>query len=246
VNEKIFICVYIRMKNRINNNWVIKYRLLFLFLMAPFWCVSQSSFLNEEKISFHFEHEKDAEIIEYLERIPDFSRLNTREKAFFYWANLFRKNPKEFGDKIIKPYLASDSRYDNRFSKSLFRDLDKSNGPLPFFFPDAVLQNLCENHCLDLQRNGGRLSHRSSSGKSFSDRVDGLSDVFCSAENLFAGYSSTLEAIIVLLIDSGVESLGHRKNLMNPHMERMWVSIKNNGGEFILVQDLACKNPCRN
>ncbi|MFO0414810.1 MAG: CAP domain-containing protein [Bacteroidota bacterium] len=233
------------MEKRINHNLFVGACFVFLFLMFPFGVKSQPSFLNEENISFQFEHEKDQEIINYLERIPDFSRLSTKEKAFFYWANVFRKNPKEFGEKIIKPYLVSEPKYNNRFAKSLFRDLENTARSLPFFYPASILQELCESHCLDIVRNGGRLSHRSSSGKSFSGRVDELSDVVCSAENLFAGYSSPLEAIIALLIDSGVESLGHRKNLMNPHMERMWVSIKYSGGEFIVVQDLACKNPCK-
>jgi len=244
VNAKTIICVYISMEKRINHNLIKRNRFLFLFLLFPFGSMSQASFLNEEKISFQFDHEHDKEIVEYLERVPDFSKLSAKEKAFFYWVNVFRKNPKEFGEKIIKPYLVSNPRYNNRFAKSLFRDLESAVGSLPFFFPSPVLHKLCESHCLDLVRNGGRLSHRSSSGKSFSDRVDELSDVACSAENLFAGYSSSLEAIIALLIDSGVESLGHRKNMMNPHMERMWVSIRYSRDEFIVVQDLACKNPC--
>jgi len=245
VNAKIIICVYIKMKTNINLSDFFKYLVLLLLFSFPGRSFSQVSFLKNEIVSFAGQHRVDAELVRFLEEQSEFASLNDKEKAFFYWFNLFRKDPRGFGEKFIKPYLVIEPKFNNRFARSLFKDLSNSPDRFPFVLPSRTLQKMSAEHCLDLYRNGGRLSHKSSSGKSFSDRVGDIDDLSCACENLFTGQSTSLEALILLLIDSGIESVGHRKNLMDDHMERMGVSVQLSGDEILLVQDLGCKNPCK-
>lgn len=246
MNAKIIICVYIEMKKNIDFFARLVFATFLLFFSVSNRAVSQSSFLKQEiAVSFLVQHREEADLVQLLDEQPEFASLNDKEKAFFYWFNLFRKDPRGFGEKFIKPYLVAEPKFNNRFATSLFRDLNNGPERLPFVLPSLPLQKMSADHCLDLYRNKGRLSHRSSSGKSFSERANEIVDLYCSCENLFAGHATSLEALILLLIDSGVESLGHRKNLMDGHMERMGVSVRVSGAEILLVQDLGCKNPCQ-
>jgi hypothetical protein len=233
------------MKTNFNLSDFFKYPVLLFLFSFPGRSISQTLFLKNEIVSFADQHRVDAELVRFLEEQPEFSSLNDKEKAFFYWFNLFRKDPRGFGEKLIKPYLVTEPKFNNRFARSLFKDLSSSPDQFPLVLPSRTLHKMSADHCLDLYRNEGRLSHKSSSGKSFSDRVGDIDDLSCACENLFAGQSTSLEALILLLIDSGIESVGHRKNLMDGHMERMGVSVRLSGNEILLVQDLGCKNPCK-
>ena len=46
------------------------------------------------------------------------------------------------------------------------------------------------------------------------------------AENCAYGYNEAMEIVLKLLIDEGISSLGHRKNLLNPDYNSIGVSIK--------------------
>lgn len=101
---------------------------------------------------------------------------------------------------------------------------------------------MSRSHAKDLFRRNGVISHKSSSGKDFAQRIKEAGFYPCGAENIYIGTCNALEVIITLLIDYGVADKGHRKNLLNPQFERMGVSfllLKSN--QAVMVQELSCR-----
>ncbi|HLO37219.1 MAG TPA: CAP domain-containing protein, partial [Lacibacter sp.] len=90
-------------------------------------------------------------------------------------------------------------------------------------------------------KRGNIISHNSSNGKSFAQRLQEAGKYACGAENVYVGSNKALESLITLLIDNGVPDKGHRMNLLDPRYGRMGVSLQNTGsGKGLLVQDFAC------
>ena len=65
----------------------------------------------------------------------------------------------------------------------------------------------------------GLTGHSSSDGTSFGDRFDGTSFLGI-AENISYGADTATEVIVQLIVDDGVSSRGHRKNIFNPDYNR--------------------------
>jgi uncharacterized protein YkwD len=64
----------------------------------------------------------------------------------------------------------------------------------------------------------------------------------CAAENIYTGKNDGLLALIMLLLDIGLESAGHRKNILNPNLVNMGLSIRprKDAEGIILVQVFGC------
>lgn len=61
----------------------------------------------------------------------------------------------------------------------------------------------------------GLVGHSSSDGKSFSQRLADFGTVRYAGENIAYGSRYPLQVLLNLLIDDGVTSRGHRKNLLS-------------------------------
>lgn len=88
--------------------------------------------------------------------------------------------------------------------------------------------------------NGRRLAH-DAPNLSFEQRFR-QAGVGCAAENLYAGENRTaLQVVMDLLIDQGVQSLGHRKNLLNPDYHTIGIVIKSYSDDGrVVVIDFGC------
>lgn len=212
-----------------------------LFIVLPLFTFSQGQVFVSEQ-SFSYTPVVDKSISAFLDSSSNYAALNENEKTFFFWTNYFRKQPKLFAKTILVPFLQQFPEVNNEYATSLLEDIKYSPISLPLLSPDILIQHISQAHCLDIiQNKNGELSHRSSSGKKYSERVSEFGTFNCISENLFSGGSSTLEALIFLLIDSGVTGVGHRKSLMNPEFTRMGASILPFRENLIIVQNLACK-----
>jgi len=70
----------------------------------------------------------------------------------------------------------------------------------------------------------GSIGHSSSDGTPFSQRVRKKAKAAgMIAENCDYGNQTALDSVIGLLIDDGIESLGHRKNILEPKFQ--WIGI---------------------
>jgi uncharacterized protein YkwD len=64
----------------------------------------------------------------------------------------------------------------------------------------------------------------------------------CAAENIYTGKNDGLLALIMLLLDIGLDPAGHRKNILNPGLTQMGISIRphKSNQRIILVQIFGC------
>ena len=153
-----------------------------------------------------------------------------------------RKNPAGFSETVVKEFLVQFPEANSAESRSLITDLSHTKAPLPFLLPDEGLMRMAKAHASDLKSRGGIISHQSSSGESFVDRIKEIGGYRCGAENVYVGTPQALDALILLLIDKGVRDKGHRKNLLDQNFTLMGASFVETGkGKAILVQDFGCK-----
>ncbi len=160
-----------------------------------------------------------------------FSGLNPEAAQVIYLHNLCRLNPPLFERTFLRKYL-DQSPYlrESKYVKSLIQDLREAE-PRKLLVPDANLVRAANSHAQDLSSTG-TFSHTSSNGTSFSRRLKQFNVTGSRAENIAAGQSDPIEVFMDLMIDSGVPSLGHRHNILNPGMESIGVGIRQKEGEW--------------
>jgi hypothetical protein len=170
-----------------------------------------------------------------------FQSASALEQEFFYWTNYFRSNPGRFFETIIREFGRQYPEVSKADIKSLEQDIKRSAFSLPIVFSDEGLLKMSRIHASDLVKRGGVISHTSSKGQTFSQRINEAGRYRCGAENVYIGSFDPLEALIALLIDSGVPDKGHRMNLLDPRFGKMGVSFQAaSGKKGLLVQDFAC------
>lgn len=159
----------------------------------------------------------------------------------FYWTNYSRKYPKIFWSKIVEPFLNIYPQFRTTFATSLKNDLFNLNNALPLLEPDSLLFCISKKHAKDLQENWPTISHNSSKGKTFTERLEEVGFFDCAGENISVGNTEVVLQLIFLYIDEGLSNLGHRKALLNQRFKRMGVSKEEAGDSVILfVQDFSC------
>lgn len=211
------------------------------FLFSCLNSRAQGSITLQDK-PFVFKTELDSVLWDKLKQMNGFSDLEEKEQLFFYWTNYLRQNPTKFYNEVIRNFIKQFPEANTADIVSLQREISESKGFLPSLMPDAGLIKMAVTHCSDLVGQGGAISHMSSSGKNFSQRINAFGSYLCAAENIYVGDRDPLEALIGLLVDYGVRDKGHRKNLLDPRFGKMGVSFQiMSGKKGLLVQDFACQ-----
>lgn len=220
---------------------MIRFLLSFLLVCVASLSFAQGVIVLQDK-PFVYKPVRDATVWNQLVSSPGFSSFTAMEQEFFYWTNLMRKNPANFGETVLQEFLKQFPEANSSDSKSLTTDLKKAQINLPFLYPDHGLYAMASAHATDLKGRNGIISHQSSSGKDFVQRIKEAGKYRCGAENVFVGTPEALEALILLLIDKGVRDKGHRNNLLDPTFTLMGASFKEmSNGNAVLVQDFGCK-----
>jgi len=155
------------------------------------------------------------------------------EKDIFLYNNLARMYPKKFFNLYKAFATATDQLHllsTDHYFKTLATDL-QNNPPAEPLLPDKVMFELAE--CWALESGAkGLVGH---------DRVSCKGGF--SGENCAYGYSTGLDIVMQLLIDHGIESLGHRKNMLNPSYKGLGVAIRDHAGyRHCAVQDFSWTN----
>ncbi len=219
----------------------VKRILLFISFLSISVAKAQGTLTLQDK-PFVYDRTLDKALWQKLMAEKGFSSLGESEQLMFYWTNYFRNDPSRFYKQIIKAFIRQFPEANTSEIKSLERDIKNAKSLLPVLLPDNGLMQMAEVHSADLARRGNIISHRSSKGKDFVQRIRDAGLYRCGAENIYVGVFDPLEALIALLVDYGVSDKGHRMNLLDSRFGKMGISFPSiNQKRGLLVQDFACQ-----
>lgn len=132
--------------------------------------------------------------------------LDSTEQAIVMYCNLARMYPKKFSAIEVSNYVGSveqPDQYRNSANRhSLMADLQHMK-PVSALQPDSLLTEMA--NCFQLEL--------AASGNTGHKRIRCTEDYM--AENCSFGKYIAKDIVMQLLIDEGVASLGHRKNILN-------------------------------
>lgn len=213
--------------------------ILLSLLLFPFFASSQSVVqLERKQVRYHLA--VDQEVENWNHSFAAFNRLSPREQEILYWTNFARKNSKRFWDSVMVPVLANFPQLRGSYANSLQQDLTTSS-PLPMFGLNDTLLRTSKAHALDISTKNANVSHTSTDGTTFSERLQKAGVVNCGSENMSLGGGDVILSIAMLYLDYGLEDLGHRKTLLNPDYIYIGVGATLYGkGQLFFVQDFAC------
>ena len=98
----------------------------------------------------------------------------------------------------------------------MIETLDESEDQLLPFHWNKYAYKAAKKHGLDVVKNGVT-KHKGTDGSQPKDRLERYGFPFFSgAENIVIGKTNPFEVVFQMLIDDGVKSRGHRKNVLNP------------------------------
>lgn len=151
----------------------------------------------------------------------------------FLYTNLVRAYPKKFYELYKNYVLNSGDRAkltSNRYYTSLTKEL-KSMAPVSILLPEDRMFELAECWAIESGEKG-LVGH---------DRVSCPGGY--SGENCSYGYETGLDIVMQLLIDEGIKSLGHRKNILLPDFKGLGVAIRRHSGyRYCGVQNFSYTN----
>lgn len=214
--------------------------IFFLLIFLPLLSFAQGNFTLRD-VPFVVKVPIDQVVNAQVERELALSGLSKEEREFFYWVNYMRSNPSLFYTNCVVPFIKQFPEANGKEAKSLEKDLLASS-KLPLFSFSAAATDAAKIHCADLALKQSNIGHISSDGKSFSVRMRLAGLTKCAAENIYTGKSEPLLSLMMLLLDIGLESAGHRKNLLTPWYNQMGVSIQTHRSmkRSVLVQIFSC------
>ena len=164
---------------------------------------------------------------------------NQQAQAVIEEMNRCRQNPKEYAETTLKKHLecfiydkiyldANGKRIKTKEGRERVLEVInelKGMQPLEPLTYDEDLTNAARSHCSDIGPSG-HTGHNSSDGTSMGDRLKRyVKNRMTMGENIDYGNSSAEDIVISLVIDDGVPSRGHLKNIMNSSYHRAGVAL---------------------
>ncbi len=158
----------------------------------------------------------------------DMSDLTELEKETFQELNLLRKSPKEYVKRVeeYKKYYSDNylvfpdeiKIITNEGVKAVDECIEvlKVTNDLPEFILSKGLTKAAKS-MVEMQSKTSETGHTGTDGSSMSDRISKFGTWgLTAAENIDYGSNKAQRIVMSLIIDDGVSSRGHRKNLLNP------------------------------
>lgn len=177
----------------------------------------------------------DAEIAK-ANTAANVSSLSKMDKDIILYCNLARLD----GAKFWRTYGKANAKGSSSYVSSLERDLSGVSN-YPMFIPESSLMDAAAYHANDMQQNNF-FDHSSYDGTSFGNRLYSFYEGNAIAENISAGCSTAISVVMQLLVDDGVSSLGHRKNILSSKYTAIGVkSTTHKSWGNITVQDFGDK-----
>ena len=176
-----------------------------------------------------------AEEIAKANTAANIASLSQMEKDIILYCNLARLDGTKFWAKYGDQAKGSAS-----YVSSLESDL-KAVKDLKMLIPEKSLMEAAAYHANDMYRNNF-FDHTSSDGTSFGDRVYSYYGGNAIAENISAGMSTALGVVMQLLVDDGVSTLGHRKNILGAKYSAIGIKTgQHKQWRTVTVQDFGDK-----
>ena len=168
--------------------------------------------------------------------IEQFGYLSSLENAVVHEINMARKNPKDYASFLVK----WKRYYNGKLLKipgetTLMTEEGvtavteaigslRSTNPASRLNPSKGMSSGARDHVTD-QGSSGRTQHKGSDGSQPWDRVNRYGTWEKSiAENIAYGSDKARNIVMHLIIDDGVSSRGHRKNIFNPDFQVIGVA----------------------
>lgn len=216
-------------------------RLIILtLLLLPMFAFSQS-IVTLEQHSIEWSLERDEVVENWNRSFPAYENLTEEEKEIFYWTNYSRRNPARFWDSVVFPLLNIYPQLTGKYAASLKADLYQA-GSLPMYSLNETLNSTAKSHALDITNTATNVSHTSSNGTSFSERLQNAGIKYCGSENMSLGNGDVLLSLALLYLDIGLEDLGHRKTLLSKDYVEIGIgSTKLGLQQTFFVQDFSCR-----
>ncbi|NTU91133.1 MAG: CAP domain-containing protein [Chlorobiaceae bacterium] len=166
------------------------------------------------------------------------ANLSRMEQEVIAEINLVRKNPSRYAQLYLVPLR---SCYDGNVVRfpggsaimtnegvsaldECISDLQRAQ-PAPPLSARSELALAARDHVRDQGRNGS-IGHDGSDGSSTFDRINRYGRwMYSAGENISYGYHDARTIVAALLIDDGMPSRGHRKNLLNSSFKLVGVNI---------------------
>jgi len=189
-------------------------KLFIVLLLLPFAAFSQSVVTLEQR-EINFNLSRDEEIDQWNTSLKSYSLLTKQEQEILYWTNYSRKSPNRFWDSVMVPLLAAFPQLRGNYAISLRSDLNNSPS-LPLLALNDTLMLSARHHAFDIGNKSASISHTSTDGTTFSNRLQKAGIINCGSENMSLGDGNVLMAIAMLYLYHGPENLGHRKTLFKP------------------------------
>ncbi len=139
--------------------------------------------------------------------------------------NAVRTNPQNFIVEYLNPYIEKNNLSENKYAASLLADL-KMRAKMEALQLSSKISKISKAHALDLGSKG-KVGHNSSDGSTFDKRLRQKAKAGGAiGENCDYGNERPIDIVMSLLIDDGIESLGHRKNILEPRFRLIGVAIE--------------------
>ena len=198
-------------------------------------CISFFAFINIARAQKTFEWP-----IKLLDTARDVKYLSDEEKDVILELNKVRYNPAKYAElcmQWMEVFYSEDlltvpgkEVFKTEEGRSAFLDCIntlKQTPPASILQPSRGMSKACELLVYD-QSSTGKTGHRGSGNSSPTDRA-ALFGKFTGtyAENIHYGDCEPRFVVISLLIDDGVKSRGHRKNILDPNFNVTGVAIGN-------------------
>lgn len=180
-------------------------RLLFFLLLLPAMAHAQSP---DDSIAKKYWSDPRYKAANTAAKI---STLTADEKLVYYYLNLARMNPPLFADTYLKR-RSGERDYMDEAEGSLYDEL-KAMKPMPVLQYDSAEYRTAKCLAEELVREN-RFSHERHTC------TDNNGSECCSA-----GVGKPLGIILLLLIDDGVSSYGHRRICLNAYVTKLGVSL---------------------
>jgi hypothetical protein len=178
----------------------------------------------------------DSDILEKANTAKNIRYLKEEEKEVIFYTNLARADGKLFADSYLAVYLGANDLKPDTFTISLIKELEKVRH-LPMLCPDYDLYKIARDHAV----RSGKSGKQGHQGFEKRFKQTGIT-YFNYGENCYYGRDNPLIIVIGLLIDTGINDLGHRRNMLDPAFNSVGVSLmphKESG--YNLVMDFGRK-----
>ena len=183
----------------------------------------------------------------------DFKKINTAkneaslnfvENEMIKEINFARQYPDIYAS-IVAKYLAEESLNWGGLDKEtydagmeLIEEL-KAMKPVQILYPKKCLYESAKRHGLDCKKRGFT-DHIGSDGSGPFQRISSYcSDALRGGENIVGGNNNARNLVILLLIDAGISSRGHRYNMLDPQWKYVGCYGYENGNIYNYIQNFS-------